>query len=437
MKLAIIDQSFHWPPTGGSWVDVRETAVNLTAAGIDVRIFVPDLKRWNLPGGLIGQDPGVPVETISVSLKQFNFRTLPRLIRHAVDQWSPDRIMISNTFFLAPFLIDAFQDAPLFLRIYAHEMICLNYLGLFRADTFRWESEDPLGDTCPNTLLEQSAACWRCGLRRMAGTLLGPRLNPVALEYWTGLAFLPNYAGWVRQALRKLSGIIVYTPMIRTRLASLNIPVHCVPGGVDTRRYFPRDNAGRFHGEPVRILMSGRSDDPKKGLSVYRRSIDILHREIGNDFQALVTDSRESFRDPLIRSTGWVSGEKLPELYRHSDIVVCPSIWQEPFGIVPLEGMASGLPVVASWIGGMRYTVLNGETGFLFKPGDPVELAGYLKQLIRDRKLRIRMGRAGRQRAATGFGWDHIVRKYMIPILTGSATGILDWTEGIDHGHDG
>jgi glycosyltransferase involved in cell wall biosynthesis len=77
---------------------------------------------------------------------------------------------------------------------------------------------------------------------------------------------------------------------------------------------------------------------------------------------------------------------------------VIPSVWPEPFGLVALEAMAAGRPVVASRIGGLTDIVADGETGLLVAPGRADELAGALTWLLDDPQGRERMGRAGRER---------------------------------------
>ncbi len=87
------------------------------------------------------------------------------------------------------------------------------------------------------------------------------------------------------------------------------------------------------------------------------------------------------------------------EAWRRCSLAVAPSVWPEPFGLVALEAMLSGRPVIASKIGGLSDTVIDGETGFLVTPGDPIALANALRRLLADRDLREQMGRVGRLRS--------------------------------------
>ena len=88
------------------------------------------------------------------------------------------------------------------------------------------------------------------------------------------------------------------------------------------------------------------------------------------------------------------------------DVLVLPSVRPEPFGMVVIEAMASGNPVVATAHGGPLESVVDGETGFLVPPQDPAAMAGALVRLAEDRTLRTMMGRRGRERAVRVFGFE-------------------------------
>jgi glycosyltransferase involved in cell wall biosynthesis len=80
----------------------------------------------------------------------------------------------------------------------------------------------------------------------------------------------------------------------------------------------------------------------------------------------------------------------------------------EPFGMTPLEAMACGVPVVGSRVGGIKTSVVDGETGYLVPPKDPKALAARLLSLLSDATLRDRMGRAGRRRVDEHYTWKRI-----------------------------
>ena len=104
---------------------------------------------------------------------------------------------------------------------------------------------------------------------------------------------------------------------------------------------------------------------------------------------------------------GRVDHEDLPAVLRSADVVVATP-WYEPFGIVPLEAMACGRPVVGSAVGGLLDTVDEGVTGALVPARDPAALAAALRPLLDDPALRARWGRAARARALDRFGWEQV-----------------------------
>ncbi|HEX7586798.1 MAG TPA: glycosyltransferase, partial [Anaerolineae bacterium] len=118
----------------------------------------------------------------------------------------------------------------------------------------------------------------------------------------------------------------------------------------------------------------------------------------------------------LVTFLGRRSQEALPYYYASADVVVMPSLY-ESFGMVALEAMACGTPVVASDVGGLSYIVRDGETGFLVPEGDPRALADCLGQLLHDPALRARLGRRGIE-VAREYAWPRITDQ--IELLYGS-----------------
>ncbi|WP_028059767.1 glycosyltransferase [Candidatus Solirubrobacter pratensis] len=106
---------------------------------------------------------------------------------------------------------------------------------------------------------------------------------------------------------------------------------------------------------------------------------------------------------------GRVARDMMPALLRSADAVVCVP-WYEPFGIVPLEAMACGVPVVASAVGGQTDSVVHGVTGVHVPPRDPDTLATTLRALLADPERRAKLGAAGAERARTRYGFDRIAR---------------------------
>jgi D-inositol-3-phosphate glycosyltransferase len=110
-----------------------------------------------------------------------------------------------------------------------------------------------------------------------------------------------------------------------------------------------------------------------------------------------------------VRLLGRVGRCDLPALYRSADLVVNVP-WYEPFGIVPLEAMACGVPVVASAVGGLVDTVVDGVTGVHVPPRRPPLLGAAVAGLLADPARRATLGATGARRARRRYGWDRIAR---------------------------
>lgn len=110
--------------------------------------------------------------------------------------------------------------------------------------------------------------------------------------------------------------------------------------------------------------------------------------------------ARVDFRGGLARAD-------VPPLMRSADAVVSVP-WYEPFGIVPVEAMACGVPVIGAAVGGLIDTIVDGETGFHVPPRDAKRLAKVLRMVLDDPALRKRLGTAGAKRAAERYGHDQI-----------------------------
>lgn len=99
---------------------------------------------------------------------------------------------------------------------------------------------------------------------------------------------------------------------------------------------------------------------------------------------------------------------KIPEYLSSIDIFAMPSVFRsETFGVSAIEAQAMGIPVVASRVGGVPEAVIDGITGLLVKPGDPMALAEALERLILDPELRKKMGIKGREFVESKYNWSN------------------------------
>jgi len=155
-------------------------------------------------------------------------------------------------------------------------------------------------------------------------------------------------------------------------------------------------------------LLVGLSSDPL--VSALLRFYD--GRLTTNYWGYLQARVRRHGLEKHVRFAGVLPHSELVAIYQRADLVVNPSL-SESFGISVIEGMACGVPVVATGVGGMRDTVLEGVTGLLVDPEQPELLAGAMKSILGDRDRSARMAAAGRARAMAEFTWAARARRLL------------------------
>ncbi|HET8605554.1 MAG TPA: glycosyltransferase family 4 protein [Gaiellaceae bacterium] len=176
-------------------------------------------------------------------------------------------------------------------------------------------------------------------------------------------------------------------------------PYELIPNAIDTHAFAAGERDG------TRIVFVGRAE-PRKGLSVLLDALARLPEHVTLDLVGV----QGSF-GPRVRAHGRVSDGERRRLLAEADVLCAPSLGGESFGVVLVEGMAAGLPVVASDIEGYR-AVLPPEAGRLVPPGDAGALAAELEALVGDAQLRARLGGAAR-REAQRYDWDNVVGRVL------------------------
>jgi D-inositol-3-phosphate glycosyltransferase len=196
--------------------------------------------------------------------------------------------------------------------------------------------------------------------------------------------------------------------------------ISIVPCGVDVRRFTP-DGPAAHRGRVPRILYVGRLVERKGIGNLVTALAEVPGAELviagGPDPAKLDLDHEVRRLQALaarcgvrrrVRFLGRVDHAGLPALYRSADVVACVP-WYEPFGIVPVEAMACGVPVVVAAVGGLADTVIDKVTGLHVPPRSPDRIAGALRRLLDDAGLRRSLGAAGRERAAAHYAMDRVV----------------------------
>lgn len=232
----------------------------------------------------------------------------------------------------------------------------------------------------------------------------------------------PERLGAEREIGARCAGVIATCRDEAAELAEMDVAedkVTVIPCGVDLVHFNPVGPA-EVRGARHRIVTAGRLV-PRKGLDTVIKALeDLPGAELliaAGPAEGPVEEDPEARRlrrtaekagvSDRVLMPGLVSYEAMPAQLRAADAVVCTP-WYEPFGIVPLEAMACGVPVVAAAVGGMRDSIEDGLTGTLVPEVSPESVAEAVRPYLEDSELRRRTGQAGRARACALYSWDAI-----------------------------
>jgi glycogen synthase len=245
-----------------------------------------------------------------------------------------------------------------------------------------------------------------------------------------------DVSSWVeRTALEMADGVVAVSNETREDILRLfaveAARVHVIHNGIDTEFYrqVHETDALERHGidasQPyllfvgritrqkgiVHLVRAIRHLDPRIGVVLCAGQPDTA--EIAGEMEEAVAEARRH-RSGIVWIPEMLPRDELRQLYSHAAVFCCPSVY-EPFGIINLEAMACGVPVVASAVGGIPEVVVDGETGVLVPVADDAgafehDLADAINGLMAQPDLRARRGEAGRRRAVESFGWDAIAQ---------------------------
>jgi glycosyltransferase involved in cell wall biosynthesis len=221
-----------------------------------------------------------------------------------------------------------------------------------------------------------------------------------------------------RVAVRSADAVLVLVPRTAELLVSDGVSpdrVHVLPSGFEPALFSgPHDDAFPGVARP-RVGYVGRlagSKRPDLLVEAFGRMREVAHLVVVGDGPLRDVVKAAVQRSPAharITVRGFVPHAEVPRVLASLDVLALPSVYEE-MGSVLVEAMASGLPVVASRVGGIPAVVQDGETGLLVPPDDVTALAAALDDLVGDPDRRERMCRAARQRAA-GYSWPDLARR--------------------------
>lgn len=235
--------------------------------------------------------------------------------------------------------------------------------------------------------------------------------------YWLGK---PIFRRW----LPRLHGkITVSKPALEYVSRHLPGDYRIIPNGIDTQHFcLDAPQRKEFADGKINILFVGRLEQ-RKGLGYLLNACAKIKNSLPN-FRLIAVGPGTVLRlryEKLVKDmgltdnvvfAGFVPSDELPSYYHSADIFCAPATGGESFGIVLLEAMACGKPVVATNIQGYAGVLAHGEEGLLVPPRDEESLAHALLSLLNDKSLRLQMGAKGRIKAEK-YSWPNIARQIM------------------------
>lgn len=259
----------------------------------------------------------------------------------------------------------------------------------------------PLAPTLPLPFLEHSRAINIGTFHAYSSSSLGyPLARPFLLKYF-----------------RRLHGRICVSQAAKEFVSRyFRGDYRVIPNGVDIQRFNPQTPGIEKYGHGrLNILFVGRLD-PRKGLECLLKAFPLILKNHPSARLIVVGGGRPPKRylghmDATVAEQvsfeGVVSPEVIPSYYASCDVYCSPATGRESFGIVLLEAMASGVPVVASDIDGYREVIADGKDGLLVRPGDPQAIARAISDLLSNAHARARLGENGRAKALQ-FSWERV-----------------------------
>ena len=252
-------------------------------------------------------------------------------------------------------------------------------------------------------------ACSKLGLPCV---LTNHSLPPAGdIDYWLKISYIAPYRWLLRPTI--VTAVSTAAANFIQDFLGLKTRVRVIPNAVDTEKFKPglaeRDDCILYIGRLVR----------RKGIHVLIEAFKILRRR-GCNVKLII--GGKGYMEPFLKFMasdsdniiflGAVSEEIKPALFAKAKVFVLPSLAGESFGVVLLEALSSGTPVVATRVGGIPEIVANGEEGFIVEPGDPEELAEAIAFLLSDFNLWLKMSLKARRRAVEKYSIERVGRLY-------------------------
>jgi len=272
------------------------------------------------------------------------------------------------------------------------------------------------------TLPDAYTLHWREPARHRHTSLLKKIVGQVAIRILSREKVIPSlqfdYTICVSQAVRKQ--LIRLSPQFEQARVIYN--------GIDLRMFSDAQQSRRQLSDSLLLLYAGRLS-PEKGVRTVIEALG-LARHVCNTTLTILGGGDAEYRIQLqdlarqlkiadnITFRERISREEMPQALRSFDVLVAPSLWEEPLPRAVQEGMASGMVVLASRVGGIPEIIENGVNGLLFQPGNANELAQHIITLAKDKNLRISLAEQGVQTVKEKFTINRMLDELEIYLKT-------------------
>jgi glycosyltransferase involved in cell wall biosynthesis len=249
---------------------------------------------------------------------------------------------------------------------------------------------------------------------------------------WGGM--IKRFGSVIVSAIRRLEGMpqlrfdraMCVSRAIKDGLLSAGLPLETaavVHGGIDPQPFSAAVSSSRQEQRGIVRLLYAGGLGAHKGVHTAIEALGLVVAVCPDkDLRLTVVGSGhpeyEAYLEDLVKEhgvtdqvefQGRVPHDEMVAIYRNHDVLLFPSVWEEPFARVPLEAMASGLAVVATPTGGTSEIVVHGENGLTFHPEDPEDLAAQIEHLVRFPEDACRIAQNGRRIVREYYTLDRMV----------------------------
>ena len=318
-----------------------------------------------------------------------------RLVRDRIRNWRPDVVHVHNLYprFSPSILVECRRaGVPVVMTVHNYNLTCPTWWHLYKGshcdDCVGGHEYRCLLKNCRNNIFESGAYALRSAVARR-----------------------------FRLFHDNVSVLIALTPFAKARLLQAGFredQIAVVPNPTSVTDVAIDKSPGKY------VAYAGRVS-PEKGVDIFlhaAKQMPDVPFKVAGDGDSL---SEMKVRAPRnVEFLGKLGSGELSEFYKDARMLVVPSVCFEQFGLVAVEAMSLGVPVVASRIGGLPYVVEDGVSGSLFEPGNAADLARKVRQLWEDPQSCERFGAAGRQKVMREFTEDryflNLISVYTIAI---------------------